>query len=142
MNLDGAEDVAESSAGNIAQVDEGAIITRYQGEIDPDSSGECRKKSVLEKYYWKGPDESGWFEPYPVTPHPKKVWAQDTAKVNHLDRQIAAQKDLKAQALSDDRNLYQTQMGRRDTRRDQTYGRLRVAVSEVYFLSRFIGNAG
>ncbi|MEZ4850684.1 MAG: hypothetical protein R3B93_19120 [Bacteroidia bacterium] len=104
MNLDGAEDVAESSAGSVAQVDEDAIIARYQPEID---RLESRKKVVLQKYYWKG---KLYFEPYPVTRHPKAVWAQDTAKVNTLDRQIAVQEDLKAQALSDARNLYQQQV--------------------------------
>ncbi|MCB0836737.1 MAG: hypothetical protein KDD99_08770 [Bacteroidetes bacterium] len=101
MNLDGAEDVAESSAGKVAVVDEDAILDRYQPEIE---KLESRKKEVLAKYWWKG---KLYFEPYPVTRHPKAVWAQDTAKVNTLDRQIAVQEDLKAQALSDARNRYQ-----------------------------------
>ena len=128
MNLDGAEDVAEQSAGVVAQVDEGEIMERYQTEID---RLEGRKKAVLQKYWWKG---KLYFEPYPVTRHPRGVWAQDTAKVNRLDRQIAAAEDLKAQALSDARNAFQLKRKRRDGRRETTHKRLKVAVQGVYFL--------
>ena len=128
MNLDGAEDVAEQSAGVVAQVDETAIIERYQKEIE---TLESRKESVLEKYWWKG---KLWFEPYPVTRHPRGVWAQDTAKVNRLDRQIAVQEDLKAQALADARSAFQLKRKRRDGRRETTHKRLKVAVQGVYFL--------
>ena len=47
MNIDGAEDVAESSAGKVAVVDEDAILGRYQPEIE---KLEARKKAVLAKY--------------------------------------------------------------------------------------------
>ena len=44
MNLDGAEDVAESSAGKVAVVDEDAILNRYKPEIE---KLEKRKADVL-----------------------------------------------------------------------------------------------
>jgi len=116
MNLDGAEDVAERSAGVVTEVDEAGIIARYQTEID---KLEARKKAVLQKYWWKG---KLWFESHPVTRHPRKVWAADTAKVNKLDRQIARQEDLKAEALSDARNAFQLKTKRRDSRRTRRVG--------------------
>ena len=128
MNLDGAEDVADQSAGQVASVDEASIIERYQTEI---GQLEKRKAAVLQKYYWKG---KLWFEPYPVTRHPRAVWAHDTTKVNRLDRQIAVQEDLKAQALGDARNAFQLKRKRRDGRRAVTHKRLKVAVQGVYFL--------
>ncbi len=95
MNLDGAEDVAASSAGSVAMVDEAAIVKPFAESI---TALEKRKAAVLEKYHWKG---KLYFEPYPVTRHSQATWSLDTAKVNGLDRQIAVQEELKAAALGD-----------------------------------------
>lgn len=128
MNVDGAYDVAQKAAGQIEVINEDAIRGMYADEIRTE-------EQKLQDLLAGNLGGYGWLDTktgiYHLNNSGKRFQRSISQNIDRLRSQ-------ESQSISDERDRIAQANSERNTRKDQTHGRLLVVVRSVYIIQFFL----